>query len=90
MNEPTLEENSITFTLPSKVSLSEFENEREAFTIFLQKELNNYNGKSFIKDRGEKNGDYFSSPTEKLTKLIEINPLVGNSRRFKVGFIIII
>ena len=49
MNEPTLEENSITFTLPSKVSLSEFEKEREAFTIFLQKELNNYNIKVLSK-----------------------------------------
>ena len=77
MNEPTLEENSITFTLPSKVSLSEFEKEREAFTIFLQKELNNYNIKVLSKIEEKKNGDYFSSPTEKLTKLIEINPLVG-------------
>ena len=77
MNEPTLEENSITFTLPSKVSLSEFEKEREAFTIFLQKELNNYNIKVLSKIEEKKNGNYFSSPTEKLTKLIEINPLVG-------------
>ena len=77
MNEPTLEENSITFTLPSKVSLSEFEKEREAFTIFLQKELNNYNIKVLSKIEEKKNGDYFSSPTEKLTKLIELNPLVG-------------
>ena len=77
MNEPTLEENSITFTLPSKVSLSEFEKEREAFTIFLQKELNNYNIKVLSKIEEKKTGDYFSSPTEKLTKLIEINPLVG-------------
>ena len=77
MNEPTLEENSITFTLPSKISLSEFEKEREAFTIFLQKELNNYNIKVLSKIEEKKNGDYFSSPTEKLTKLIEINPLVG-------------
>ena len=77
MNEPTLEENSITFTLPSKVSLSEFEKEREAFTIFLQTELNNYNIKVLSKIEEKKNGDYFSSPTEKLTKLIEINPLVG-------------
>ena len=49
MNEPTLEENSITFTLPSKISLIEFEKEREAFTIFLQKELNNYNIKVLSK-----------------------------------------
>ena len=77
MNEPTLEENSITFTLPSKISLSEFEKEREAFTIFLQKELNNYNIKVLSRIEEKKNGDYFSSPTEKLTKLIEINPLVG-------------
>ena len=77
MNEPTLEENSITFTLPSKVSLSEFEKEREAFTIFLQKELNNYNIKVLSKIEEKKNGDYFSSPKEKLTKLIELNPLVG-------------
>ena len=80
MNEPTLDENSITFTLPSKVSLSEFEKEREAFTIFLQTELNNYNIKVLSKVEEKKNGDYFSSPSEKLTKLIEINPLVG---RFK-------
>ena len=77
MNEPILDENSITFTLPSKVSLSEFEKEREAFTIFLQKELNNYNIKVLSKVEEKKNGDYFSSPSEKLTKLIEINPLVG-------------
>ena len=77
MNEPTLEENSITFTLPSKISLIEFEKEREAFTIFLQKELNNYNIKVLSKVEEKKNGHYFSSPTEKLTKLIEINPLVG-------------
>ena len=77
MNEPTLDENSITFTLPSKVSLSEFEKEREAFTIFLQTELNNYNIKILSKVEEKKNGDYFSSPSEKLTKLIEINPLVG-------------
>ena len=77
MNEPTLNENSITFTLPSKVSLSEFEKEREAFTIFLQTELNNYNIKVLSKIEEKKNGEYFSSPTEKLTKLIEINPLVG-------------
>ena len=77
MNEPTLEENSITFRLPSKISLIEFEKEREAFTIFLQKELNNYNIKVLSKIEEKKNGDYFSSPTEKLTKLIEINPLVG-------------
>ena len=77
MNEPTLEENSITFTLPSKISLIEFEKEREAFTIFLQTELNNYNIKVLSKIEEKKNGDYFSSPTEKLTKLIEINPLVG-------------
>ena len=77
MNEPTLEENSITFTLPSKISLIEFEKEREAFTIFLQKELNNYNIKVLSKIEEKKNRDYFSSPTEKLTKLIEINPLVG-------------
>ena len=77
MNEPTLEENSVTFTLPSKISLSEFEKEREAFTIFLQKELNNYNIKVLSRIEEKKNGDYFSSPTEKLTKLIEINPLVG-------------
>ena len=77
MNEPTLEENSITFTLPSKISLIEFEKEREAFTIFLQKELNNYNIKVLSRIEEKKNGDYFSSPTEKLTKLIEINPLVG-------------
>jgi len=80
MNEPTLDENSITFTLPSKVSLSEFEKEREAFTIFLQTELNNYNIKVLSKVEEKKNGDYFSSPSEKLTKLIEINPVVG---RFK-------
>ena len=80
MNEPTLDENSITFTLPSKVSLSEFEKEREAFTIFLQTELNNYNIKVLSKVEEKKNGDYFSSPSEKLTKLIEINPMVG---RFK-------
>ena len=80
MNEPTLEENSITFTLPSKISLIEFEKEREAFTIFLQKELNNYNIKVLSKVEEKKNGDYFSSPSEKLAKLIEINPLVG---RFK-------
>ncbi len=77
MNEPTLEENSITFRLPSKISLIEFEKEREAFTIFLQKELNNYNIKVLSKIEEKKNGEYFSSPTEKLTKLIEINPLVG-------------
>ena len=80
MNEPTLDENSITFTLPSKVSLSEFEKEREAFTIFLQTELNNYNIKVLSRVEEKKNGDYFSSPSEKLTKLIEINPMVG---RFK-------
>ena len=80
MNEPTLDKNSITFTLPSKVSLSEFEKEREAFTIFLQTELNNYNIKVLSKVEEKKNGDYFSSPSEKLTKLIEINPMVG---RFK-------
>ena len=80
MNEPTLDENSITFTLPSKVSLSEFEKERETFTIFLQTELNNYNIKVLSKVEEKKNGDYFSSPSEKLTKLIEINPMVG---RFK-------
>ena len=77
MNEPTLDENSITFTLPSKVSLSEFEKERETFTIFLQTELNNYNIKVLSKVEEKKNGDYFSSPSEKLNKLIEINPLVG-------------
>ncbi len=77
MNEPTINENSITFTLPSKVSLSEFEKEKEAFTIFLQTELNNYKIKVLSKIEEKKNGDYFSSPTEKLTKLIEINPLVG-------------
>ena len=81
MNEPTLEENSITFTLPSKISLSEFEKEREAFTIFLQKELNNYNIKVLSRIEEKKNGDYFSSPTEKLTKLIEINPLVGKFKK---------
>ena len=81
MNEPTLEENSITFTLPSKISLSEFEKEREAFTIFLQKELNNYNIKVLSRLEEKKNGDYFSSPTEKLTKLIEINPLVGKFKK---------
>ena len=77
MNEPALDENSITFTLPSKVSLSEFEKEKEAFTTFLQTELNNYNIKVLSKVEEKKNGDYFSSPTEKLNKLIEINPLVG-------------
>ena len=77
MSEPTLDENSITFTLPSKVSLSEFEKERETFTIFLQTELNNYNIKVLSKVEEKKNGDYFSSPSEKLNKLIEINPLVG-------------
>ncbi|GIR98001.1 MAG: hypothetical protein CM15mP101_03710 [Flavobacteriaceae bacterium] len=77
MNEPTINENSITFTLPSKVSLSEFEKEKEAFTIFLQTELNNYKIKVLSNIEEKKNGDYFSSPTEKLTKLIEINPLVG-------------
>mgnify|MGYP001321262949 FL=1 len=77
MNEPTLDENLITFTLPSKVSLSEFEKERETFTIFLQTELNNYNIKVLSKVEEKKNGDYFSSPSEKLNKLIEINPLVG-------------
>ena len=80
MNAPPLEENSITFRLPSKISLIEFEKEREAFTIFLQKELNNYNIKVLSKVEEKKNGDYFSSPSEKLTKLIEINPVVG---RFK-------
>ena len=49
MNEPTLDENSITFTLPSKVSLSEFEKEKRNFTIFLQTELNNYNIKVLSK-----------------------------------------
>ena len=80
INEPTLEKNSITFTLPSKVSLSEFEKEREAFTIFLQTELNNYKIKILSTIDKKKNGDYYSSPSEKLTKLIEINPLV---RKFK-------
>ena len=68
---------TITFTLPSKISLIEFEKEREAFTIFLQTELNNYNIKVLSKIEEKKNGDYFSSPAEKLTKLIDINPLVG-------------
>ena len=81
MNEPTLDENSITFTLPSKVSLSEFEKERETFTIFLQTELNNYNIKVLSKVEEKKNGDYFSSPSEKLNKLIEINPLVGKFKQ---------
>ena len=77
INDPTIEKNSITFTLPSKASLNEFEIEKENFTKFLRNELNNYEIKILSKIEEKKNQEYYSSPTEKLAKLVEINPLVG-------------
>ena len=77
INDPTIEKNSITFTLPSKASLNEFEIEKENFTKFLRTELNNYEIKILSKIEEKKNQEYYSSPTEKLAKLVEINPLVG-------------
>ena len=77
INDPTIEKNSITFTLPSKASLNEFEIEKENFTKFLRTELNNYEIKILSKIQEKKNQEYYSSPTEKLAKLVEINPLVG-------------
>ena len=77
MNEPIIEKNSIIFTLPSKASLSEFEKNKEDFTSFLQTELNNFEIKILSKIKEKKDGTYYSTPSEKLTKLIEINPLVG-------------
>ena len=77
INDPTIEKNSITFTLPSKASLNEFEIEKENFTKFLRTELNNYEIKILSKIEDKKNQEYYSSPTEKLAKLVEINPLVG-------------
>ncbi len=77
INDPTIEKNSITFTLPSKASLNEFEIEKEHFTKFLRTELNNYEIKILSKIEEKKNQEYYSSPTEKLAKLVEINPLVG-------------
>ena len=77
INDPTIEKNSITFTLPSKASLNEFEIEKENFTKFLSNELNNYEIKILSKIEEKKNQEYYSSPTEKLAKLVEINPLVG-------------
>ena len=77
INDPTIEKNSITFTLPSKASLNEFEIEKELFTKFLRTELNNYEIKILSKIDEKKNQEYYSSPTEKLAKLVEINPLVG-------------
>ena len=67
----------INLKIPGRHGVYEFEKEKEAFTIFLQTELNNYKIKVLSKIEEKKNGDYFSSSTEKLTKLIEINPLVG-------------
>ena len=77
INDPAIEKNSITFTLPSKASLNEFETEKENFTKFLRTELNNYEIKILSKIEEKKNQEYYSSPTEKLAKLVEINPLVG-------------
>ena len=77
INDPTIEKNSITFTLPSKASLNEFEIEKENFTKFLRTELNNYEIKILSKIEEKKIQEYYSSPTEKLAKLVEINPLVG-------------
>ena len=77
MNEPIIEKNSIIFTLPSKASLSEFEKNKEDLTSFLQTELNNFEIKILSKIKEKKDGTYYSTPFEKLTKLIEINPLVG-------------
>ena len=77
MNEPIIEKSSIIFTLPSKASLSEFEKNKEDFTSFLQTELNNFEIKILSKIKEKKDGTYYSTPSEKLTKLIEINPLVG-------------
>ena len=77
MNDPIIEKNSIIFTLPSKASLSEFEKDKEYFTSFLQTELNNFEIKILSKIQEKKDDKYYSTPSEKLTKLIEINPLVG-------------
>ncbi len=77
INDPTIEKNSITFTLPSKASLNEFEIERENFKKFLRTELNNYEIKILSKIGEKQNQEYYSSPIEKLAKLVEINPLVG-------------
>ena len=77
INDPAIEKNSITFTLPSRASLNEFEIEKEHFTKFLRTELNNYEIKILSKIEEKKNQEYYSSPTEKLAKLVEINPLVG-------------
>lgn len=77
INDPTIEKNSITFILPSKASLNEFEIEKEHFTKFLRTELNNYEIKILSKIEEKKNQEYYSSPTEKLAKMVEINPLVG-------------
>ena len=77
INDPTIENNSVTFTLPSKASLNEFEIDKEYFTKFLRTELNNYEIKILAKIEEKKNQEYYSSPTEKLAKLVEINPLVG-------------
>jgi len=77
INDPTIENNSVTFTLPSKASLNEFEIDKEYFTKFLRTELNNYEIKILAKIEEKKNQEYYSSPNEKLAKLVEINPLVG-------------
>jgi len=77
INDPTIENNSVTFTLPSKASFNEFEIDKEYFTKFLRTELNNYEIKILAKIEEKKNQEYYSSPNEKLAKLVEINPLVG-------------
>ena len=65
------------FDLKSLFSTFFFPSTKFEDSFFLQKELNNYNIKVLSRIKEKKNGDYFTSPTEKLTKLIEINPLVG-------------
>ncbi len=77
INDPTIKKNCITFSLPSKASLNEFEIDKEYFTKFLRSELNNYEIKILSKIEEKKNQEYYSSPIEKLAKLVEINPLVG-------------
>ena len=77
INDPTIKKNCITFSLPSKASLNEFEIDKEYFTKFLRSELNNYKIKILSKNEEKKNQEYYSSPIEKLAKLVEINPLVG-------------
>jgi len=76
INEPQIKKNIIIFSLPSKAILREFDIEKEDFLSFLQTALNNYeiNIKGKLDDK--KSDEYYSSPNEKLNKLIEINPLV--------------